>query len=266
MLNLQGAPNFRDFGGQTRGDGRVVRPGQLFRSQSLHALTDSDLDVLRELDIRLICDLRNPRERALRPSRWPGGIEPQRLNVDVPSTFLTDSGHLREDLRGHGGIEAARQLMLASYRQFPMTFAGTLADLFRRLLSGNPAAGAPSASGCPLLVHCSAGKDRTGFVSATILAALQISRDAIMDDYLLTRVCIDPHVLVDATAHSLEALLGYVPPEAVLAVIAGVSPEFLDAAFASIGDHYGSVSQYLESACGLDAAGCARLCRRLCDE
>jgi protein-tyrosine phosphatase len=242
---LEGAPNFRDIGGYPATDDQAIRPGRLFRSQGLHTLTDSDLETLRSLDVRLVCDLRSERERLLQPSRWPGGMRTQHLDLAVAEDIRAGGSILVDMVRSNPGAGSARSMMIANYRQFPARFAPPLQQLFARLLS--PDEDMP----LPVLVHCSLGKDRTGFMIAMLLAALGVSRELIYWDYMETERCIDGQQRIRLTAQAIGAIHGYVPDRAALEVIAGVDAAYLDVAFASIESQYGTVANYLLSACGL---------------
>jgi protein-tyrosine phosphatase len=248
LPKLEGAPNFRELGGYAAPGGRRIRPGRVFRSQGLHALTDSDLDALRALDIRLVCDLRSERERILHPSRWPQGTLTQRLELDIGADVRANNRKLLDIMQIMPGAQGARSMMIASYGTFPQTFAKPLARIFSHILSDDADAG------LPVLVHCSAGKDRTGFVIAMMLSALGVSREVIFEDYMQTEKSIDRERLIQMTGMALKALLNVEPDREVLDVIASITPDFLGAAFASIENQYGTVENYLASACGLDAA------------
>lgn len=259
LPKLAGAGNFRDIGGRATSDGRVIRLGRVFRSQGLHALTDSDLDVLRALDIRLVCDLRSRRERTSHPSRWPKGTSTLRLELDVRADIRAKNRQLLDIMSATPGAQGARQMMFASYGSFPKTFAEPLTRMFSCILSSDGSARLPA------LVHCSAGKDRTGFVIAMMLSALGVPREVIIEDYMLTEQSINRDRLIQETEGALEALLGFVPDREAVAVIAGVTPDFLHTAFASIENLYGTVENYLAFACGLNPGARERFVRAMVD-
>lgn len=239
---LRGAPNFRDIGDYLSSVDPRIRRGRVFRSQGLDRLTDEDLTVLRGLDVRLVCDLRSVRERNRHPSRWPADSRAQHLDFDVRADVRANNQKLLDLLRADPSADGARAVMMASYSSFPTTFADVLARLFARMAQDEA---------FPMLVHCSAGKDRTGFVVAMLLSALGVDRELILDDYLHTARVIDSESLLEATADSLTALLGYTPSRDALIEIATVRREFLQASFRVIESDYGSVDNYLTSACGL---------------
>lgn len=248
---LQGAPNFREVGGYPARGGRHIRPGLVYRSQGLHALTDADVDAIRRLDIRLVCDLRSHAEQALHPSRWPAGMPTQRLDLNIQSDVRANNKILLDMLRAHPGAEGARAMMLYSYSTFPHTFGVGMRRVFAAIL------GAPA--GLPALVHCSAGKDRTGFVVAMILSALGVDRETIFQDYMETQKKINLERLMVTTEAAIVALLGVSPGVEALEVISSVSPDFLNTAFKVIDDQFGSVDRYLHEVCGLDRSSLEHL-------
>lgn len=176
-LQLAEAPNFRDLGGCPVGDGRRVRPGLLFRSEGLNALTDADVDVLSGARIRLVCDLRTAAERQAHPSRLPTDPAPL-VMVAHPDSEAQDANpeatmRVLEKSDARAGVEG---YMHALYRSFPTTLASTTIALLERILCGK----------VPVLVHCAAGKDRTGFVCSLILHALGATDETVMAEYLET--------------------------------------------------------------------------------
>jgi protein-tyrosine phosphatase len=243
---LEGAPNFRDLAGYAIADGRLLQPGRLLRSQGLHALTDADLETLRALDVRLVCDLRGEHERRLHPSRWPQGMQTHQMKLDVDADIRGGNRDLVDMIRAQPGAAGARAMMIATYGRFPERFARPLARFFSHLMS------ADARTALPALVHCSVGKDRTGFMIAILLSALGVAPEVIYRDYLETERFVDREYRVRITEQAIGALHGFVPDRAALEVIASVESAFLDAAFAGVNAQFGSVANYLSSACALD--------------
>jgi hypothetical protein len=168
ILSLTGAYNFRDLGGYPTTDGRFTRWHRLFRSDSLHELTEEDIFLLRGLPLASVIDLRTPTE-VERTGRGRLAGEPLHyVNLSVT-------------VQEGGGTQAA-----------PTEFQADLADRYLWYLdvgASNLAAalttiGDPVRS--PLVFHCAAGKDRTGVLAALLLDILGVTRDAIIADYALT--------------------------------------------------------------------------------
>jgi protein-tyrosine phosphatase len=192
-IPLEGNFNLRDIGGYGTVDRRTVKTGCLFRSDELHALTDADLDVIADLGVRVVFDLRNDNERQLRPNR-------ELPDVDV---------HLRETPPNDGGtgthtFEQQIELGLLpepddqEFGQVYVALLTYLAPELRRV-----AQLAADAVERPLLYHCAAGKDRTGLATAMLLGILGVADDTILDDYELTTKYFTPKRF-DALADIIE--------------------------------------------------------------
>lgn len=244
-LLLEAAPNFRDFGGYLTADGRRVQRGRLYRSELLLGLTPRDLDTLAALDIGLVCDLRSPGERARLSNDWPAGhvVETLALDVNAELSAVQPDKWTRRLADPGFDAERAHRALCDNYRRMPESYAADLRALFERLSD-------PQAR--PVLVHCAAGKDRTGFVCAMLLSALGVPHDTVVADYLATLSRFTYERLVATRLHSV--LDGQpLPPHAEppLRVLASVHPEFLASAFETVNQAFGGVERYLEDRCAL---------------
>ena len=234
-FTLTGAPNFRDLGGYRNAQGDTVRRHHLFRSDHLGNLAADDIALLsgklRE-KVRVL-DLRGVAERETAACVLDDvtvhslAIEPTIVQV---LSDLTEAGHklTQADVVRH---------MQDTYRGFVRDNTHRFASLFGHLLE----------RGDPLVFHCTAGKDRTGFAAALILLSLGVSNDDVMRDYLLTNERLKPKTEWKGLA-----------PE-VASVLYRVQPEFLDAAFEVVQQKYGDVETYLREGLGLREAERARL-------
>jgi protein-tyrosine phosphatase len=173
---LAAVPNFRDIGGLRGAGGCVVRSGMVYRSGALDALLDEDLARLAGYGVAFCCDLRTAAERTRSPSRWPEGRPPRLLELEFASDVRALGPELMHRLAAQPSREAAAAIMLGLYRSMPATCAPLLARLLPEL--------ANAADAFPLVVHCTAGKDRTGFVVAVLLGVLGVSPADIRVDYL----------------------------------------------------------------------------------
>ena len=243
---LQGAPNFRDLGGLTAADGRCIRTGRIYRSGFLAALTPADSEILAGFGIRLICDLRSHKERSHWPTRLSFEVEHAHYPVPdpLPGEVRRGDDGFWGTLRAAPNAQGARRAMLNNYRDMPSAFAGILPPLFARLLQPGL---------MPAVIHCHAGKDRTGFACAMILAALDVEEPLIIDDYLATRAFYPADPGGDPVIAGLALKqLGFALDAAALAPIEAVEPAYLAAAFDSVRDGFGSVARYLHEVAGLD--------------
>jgi protein-tyrosine phosphatase len=241
-LTLRSSPAFRDLGGAPTTDGRQVLAGRLFRADALSALDAADRAVIDSIGLRLVCDLRGADERTrTRCLHWLDP-EPSVLHLELSAGLVKATAPLVSRLARGPDLEAAAAMMRTTYAELPRSSSALLGALFESLATG----------GTPALIHCTAGKDRTGFTVAMLLSALGVSRDFIYEDYLRGsgRDPLDP---AQPSSHMLDAMLGRLlePEEAVL--VHGVHREYLDAAFASIECGWGDTLRYLEHVAGVDA-------------
>jgi protein-tyrosine phosphatase len=252
---LERACNFRDFGGYGTRDGRRVRWGRLYRSGSLTQLTDPDRSAIGALGIRAICDLRRLDERARHPDPEFGpGVT--HLVWDEPAEVSPLRG---QSFAQSVGAAEARAAMIGMYAQMPVTLVRRLRGMFAGLLQG---------PGAPMILHCMAGKDRTGFAAALLLSALDVPHDVIVEDYVLTNRAVDLRAqLLSAEqaglgiAVSAEPILA-LPREAQDAVLAA-DADYLGAGFAALEAGYGSVNAYLSAVIGVDDDARRQLARGL---
>jgi protein-tyrosine phosphatase len=249
---LEGATNFRSLGGLPAAGGLRIRPHALMRADRLIELDERDWMALTRTGLATICDLRSEAERVEHPNRVPPSLQVQELNCEVNNDLRADPslGRLMFDDPTARGAE---RVMIEIYRRFPGYMGATLTRIVTRLLEG----------GAPMLVHCSAGKDRTGFVVAMLLHALEVPDAVIREDYLASRRW------PGAVHHraSLTARLGRFMParevEAAVDTVLDVRDVYLDSAMEALRAEFGSVQSYLEAAAGLDAARIDRLRDRL---
>jgi protein-tyrosine phosphatase len=235
VVPLEGGSNFRDFGGYRAADGSVRR-GLVFRSAHLGALTDTDRAALGKLRVKTIVDLRGVNEAAETPHLIEG------LACRVVGAHIEPQlgGHLRAGLE-NGTLTpfSVMDLLTDHYRDYPRRGAPGFRTLFTTLSDGTHR---------PLVFHCTAGKDRTGFASALLLTLLGVHWDDVVEDYLRTNELWTGHVGrypeldIDTRAAIVEARRPY-----------------LEAAFAAVRDDHGSVEAFAEKALGIDAAARERL-------
>lgn len=248
-IPLEGTPNFRDFGGYVNCDGRFVRWGRLYRSGLLSALTETDLAHFEGLGIGLVCDFRRDDERTREPSRWPPQAPPH--VESLPLAPGNQAMTLKNLLRGDTGLAVPDvvEAMKAINREFVLEHAAVYGRLLRLVLESDKA----------VLIHCAAGKDRTGFGAAIILAALGVPEAAIMRDYMLTANYFVAHREIEklAARHSIPVQTEVIEP------VVEVRPEYLQAAFDSIRQEYGDIGTYLKAGLGFGADAQAALKSRL---
>lgn len=253
-IRLEGAPNFRDLGGHPGAGGRPVRPGLVYRSESLAGLSDRDVETIGGLGIGLVIDLRSANEKRAQPNRWPRGGAAETLSIDIDADLRAGNDALLGILKSSPTRAGARQMLQATYRLMPQSFGPHLAGLFDRLAAGD----------CPpAVVHCTVGKDRTGFVAAMLLFALGASRQTVYGDYLASADYADPGRMGATVAEVMHGRLGIPVDGDVVATLLGVHGDYLDAALAGIEAEHGSVDGYLQRVGGLTGEKRERLQARL---
>ena len=233
-LNLAGASNFRDLGGYPGKDARPIRWRQIFRSNHLGQLTDADSEVLRSFGLKSAFDFRGAEERAAAICCLS--------DIAVHSLPIEPTVVAALRARSANGValssDDAVEVMRDSYRGYVRSNTANFRTLFVHLLEDR----------APLVIHCSAGKDRTGFACALILHALGVPDEVIAEDYLLTNRFYrrDPSASSDL-------------PDDVSRVLGSVEVSFLAAAFDAISADYGSLECYFTEGLGVGADQRARL-------
>lgn len=243
LLPLEGVANFRDLGGYQTSDGRSVRWGLLYRSDDLSGLTREDLRYVQRLDINLVCDLRSDWEREREPNRLPREDAPAVANLPIEDDRFNPAKIGEMILsRSLAGVDFARMLIEGN-RAFATRFTPEYASMFERI--GQP-------GNLPALVHCSAGKDRTGFAAAILLLALGVPEETVMRDYLLSNVYREDEIA--RTLGLLRLWLLFQTPAEAIRDLLGVRPDYLEAGLAAVEEEYGSLDAYLRDGLGVTDA------------
>jgi protein-tyrosine phosphatase len=266
LRELSGAWNFRDVA-----DGAsALRPGRLFRSGELSRLDDDGRATLRQLGITDVADLRARREVTRRgPGLVPDGVEIHLLPFpDLGAEESDTDGQAPHEaafqrlLTGEGADEpersvndAATAYMIDEYREFP-TRNGAQQALHRVITL--------LAAGRPVLTHCFAGKDRTGFVVATVLETIGIDRDTIVADFLRSNDAA-PQLRARISEMISQRQDTELTPEVVTFSearlsdgVLGVREEYLAAARQTIEEEFGSLDAYLRAS-GISESDVERL-------
>jgi protein-tyrosine phosphatase len=241
-IKLANASNLRDLGGYPTQDGRVVRRGKLYRAPALVALSAEDEAAIAALGLRTVCDFRGERESAFTPVSLAGAQV-----VKLPIEPSVGAG-LRDILRtglatGHVSPDEMLELLREAYQAYALQSFGRYRAMFDLLRDE---------ANLPLLFHCSAGKDRTGFGAALLLTALGVDWDHVLHDYLATN-----------RLWRREIAAHFDLPGPVKDTLLSAHAPLLIAAFDAVRGAYGSIDAYLETAMGLDEAARADLADRL---
>lgn len=246
--------NFRDFGDYAVGDRRLKR-GLLYRSANQSEATEADLEAMRALGLSVIVDLRRPNERERSPSRrWR----------DFAATVIeNDLGHEEED-PWHTFIKASdlspgafTDYMVDYYRDAP--FVDRHVDLYSRYFH------ALSETDGAVLIHCAAGKDRTGILAALTHHLAGVHEDDILADFLLTNDPLRFERRAPQFAAVIEEMTGRRPTQEAVITALGVEAHYLETAFAAIHEKHGTLDAYLRDVLGVDAARREAIAHKILD-
>lgn len=246
------APNFREVAGLRARDGRSVGSGRLFRSDAILAPEVEDCDILARFGVDLVFDLRSASERTHAPNTYLASVGADLRAVDLLARIEDGHDHwhvIKEQPDAQGGDAA----MHAVYAAFPQALHGQLASVVEAILAS------PGA----VLVHCTAGKDRTGFLIAVLLSAIGVGAADIVADYLQSAGRGNAQVR-DNTRRLAVNRIGFELPEDVLERLLSVRESYLDAAMARIEQDFGGIDGYFASA-GISEQQRAALKARLLD-
>lgn len=260
QIPMTAAANFRDYGGYLTTEGRQVVWGKLFRTGHMGEMSERDKAAMTELGIAAICDFRRLEEAEKQPSQLPRGMEPTSIAISPGSSIDLFSATMTE------GIDEPTidQFMQEINADLAINHTHSYRQMFDEILSSPDGAS---------IIHCSAGKDRTGFGGLLVLGALAVPRRTIIDDYLLTNrfVNIDREIArwtknySDADWSNLDADSDAQTPgnegnsssggfnRDALAIILGVKASYLQAAYDVIDQQYGGLEAYLAGEIGLTA-------------
>ncbi len=244
-LRVGATTNLRDLGGVPTADGRVIGRGWIYRAEALVrpgasttcAIWDeAHADAYQALGIRTVLDLRSAAEQGRAPSAWPVATGAELVAIPIEEGGEGDTDYVRQIREGQRTAFSVTE-MIGYYglilRNRPAEFGAAL-----RVIA--------DAGRLPVLIHCAAGKDRTGLLVALLLETLRVPRQVVVAEYALTgtlrpnRVAAYAHLFGDSGVNLADiAVLFDAPAEVMAGALAGLDAEF------------GSVSAYLQHECGL---------------
>jgi len=250
-LGLKTAVNLRDIGGYPTSDGRRVRWGRFYRSGTLNELSTEDVAAMANLGLTLICDLRSPEEVAESPediARFGAVYQ----HSPVQAT--------RDSLRQLQAImfrpESLSDIMRASYNDVMLeSNAGLIGGILRQM---------SDSANLPMLIHCTAGKDRTGVIAAVLLATLGVPDEVIAADYALSNLFYHRfRVYVGVILKKVRWLgLSLDALHPLMIADGGMMSEML----VKLRAKYGTVEAYLTTRAGLTPVEVARLRENLIED
>ncbi|GAA2973435.1 protein-tyrosine phosphatase [Microbacterium terrae] len=244
-IGLEGLQNFRDVGGMPLTDGGTVRSAVLYRSEGLSALTDAGVAALSASPIGVIADFRTPMEQRTAPDRLPADRVLRVVELSVLEGALTGAA---KAAASDGSSTPDAAMIEQAIRQLP-----ALGGLYESMLEhGAPAfaeaarlvAASSDDSPTAVLVHCTAGKDRTGVSIALLLDAVGVDRDAIIADYAASeRNLAGPWA--ERMLAGIAQMGAPLTPE-IRTLVTGTPRAAIEQAFAWL-DAHGGAAAYLQS-------------------
>ena len=242
VIHLKGTTNTRDIGGYQTSDLSTLRWGQIIRSDKLSRLTANDFQKLENIGLKTVIDLRTDKEHDQSPTVWKGDNPPRFFHFpvgDANNDWFTAQRKMMK--RNRFSQEQSLEHMVEGYRMIAEEGTSSYQKLMEIVLDE---------SNWPILIHCNAGKDRSGVGVALILEALGVDREIIMEEYLLTNEISrieDKATFLSKQSKSSARGNRYskgVPASAWLPIV-GVRAEMLEAFYASVDEKYGSMDAFL---------------------
>jgi len=240
QVPLEGGINCRDLGGYINAQGKTVKWRQLFRCGHLAQLTDSDLDTLQKFNVCQVHDFRRVEEQQQSPSRpmLAKVVNDYQISIGDISRFWE---FLKDGLLTD---QSSHQLVVNSYKNCIETVIPAFGRFMRALVDDKNGAH---------LFHCSAGKDRTGMAAALILGALDVPRETIIADYMLTLDYYNSDKLMDIIEGHLRDAKVETWHRSWLKPYSSVHADNIIAFLDAINQGYGDVKNYLTKGLGLSS-------------
>jgi len=249
VLDVEGVANFRDIGGYVTLDNKRVKRGLIYRSGKLDQLTDGGWQTLTEtFKVQLVCDLRSVEE------------------VEQPPDAFRDESVRYEALPLNTLEDRLAQLRLVIFNRSALREA-VPAGYKSIIVDGNPRVfgqiiqWAANADNLPMLIHCTAGKDRTGVASALILALLGVQDEIIIADYTLSNLYYENFYDVGARLAKRVAWLGVRMDHLWPLLVAEANT--MEQTLNHIREKYGSIEDYIRTAAGVSDDDIANLRKNL---
>ena len=179
IIALEGAKNFRDLGGYATATGETLAWNRLYRSDKLSELTEKDLEKIAALGIKTVIDLRSDFEVQREADKLPAGIQTIRIPMWLEewNMFFKMTKEQQDSLQQAANTAKVNAMVAEGYSKFPIEFKNQSAEFLEILTKEE---------NYPILFHCTAGTDRTGYLAALTLSILGVDRAVVEDDYALS--------------------------------------------------------------------------------
>lgn len=246
--------NFRDIGGHRTQDGSYMKEGVLFRSDELSKLTKNDVHQLMKLNIKLICDLRTQKEHLSKPAKVLANDSLQIINIPFQphETHDTSRSKLLRFLFEKSGDIKFDHFIQDYYRSITFERTTQIHEILHLIAEEK---------NLPAIIHCTAGKDRTGIISAIIQLLVGVPYEKVQENYLLTNQHYGARLSKFIRVMRWGSFFT-VSPERMKHILEAKA-EYLDEIYEEILRQYGSVESYLSAACQIDKQVMNRLKNQL---
>lgn len=254
VLTFEGIHNFRDYGGYAARDGARLKSGVLYRSGQHVDATADDLNKVGALGLATIVDLRGDSERAAYPCARPDDFSATVIFAPGETAGAAQAPHV-EAAREVNTAAQAQEAMVTLYALMP--FRPKLIEIFQLYFEALAERDGPS------LLHCLAGKDRTGLAAGVLHHLLGVHRDDLMADYMLTNVAGNIERRIAAGASTVRANFGHAMEDDAVRTLMSVHPAYLETGFAAIEAQHGSIDAYARDVLAVSPERLSRIEARL---
>ena len=230
-LSMDGSYNTRELGGYKTTDGKSVKWGVLFRSDKLSDISLEDQKYLKNLGIQRIVDFRSKAEKAEDPDKIPEGVTYIEMPIEVDGAMRTK---IEAILKGEINRNV-KDFLIEANEEFIKNYSHIYSKFLKDLAKEQK----------PTMFHCTAGKDRAGFAAAITLIAIGVSKEDAINDYMKTNEYTAERI--DEMISKIELMSLYQTDGELLRPLLGVEREYLEAAFKTAENEYGSIENYIRS-------------------
>lgn len=247
---LKSLHNFRDLGGMMAGKDKKLKKGIIYRSANPDLINRKDLEILQKLGISSVIDLRAPGERSVKKLPLTGF-----QIIQLPLDFEQKTREkLMPYLKKKGSEEKIADISNSLYLDILDASLPVMKEVMEVLLKP---------SGSPVLIHCQAGKDRTGIISALILLSLGAERRMIIDDFMKSNAALLPFFKKRLLWRKIISF-GFFPADRVLYAIT-VRQRNIESIINRVNNHYGGIEGYLSKS-GFDISRLTELKQKLLEQ
>ena len=241
VITMDSLTNFRDLGGYLTEDGKRTKWGKLLRSAAHDSITDADAALLQKMGLKTVIDYRTTPEVADHPDKEVAGVVYRRISP-MENPNATNALDVTQSMQMKSAEDAIAMLTGINKMLAADAYCNSV---YREVMNVvmDPAQ-------VPFVQHCTSGKDRVGVGSATILMALGVPRETIMEDYLLSN---ENQISASKLGSGASSAGMEITPEMMkmFAALTKVHKEYLEAFFATVDAKFGGTEGYLKQGLGL---------------